>query len=310
MVAACMKIVEFNHPDSAAVNSEVEANIKVKIDVDKDIDIRTTFVMGVLAPTSWNMSENMTITYSSNNMPGEGAVSNLKMRLATASDLTEGKEWNTVMTEKLGSRNNYEPVEWIVFIAEKDHLWKGGDSFEATINIKFKTGEDNIKTNLSYFIGNAEDGVHNDNQYYLLKDHIFETTGGSNPTIDYTMPKISYITPQKYTWEDIVRFNFDATIEVDGEESPLKDAEEVYFIASATYNDGNTSVSVGETSTKTRMIKNGNNRWFLYMYPHEYFSIPAGTKIDKIEFYFTNKDKTIKVAMPNGNDFTFFESCQ
>lgn len=309
IIAACMEILSFTHPDSAKVDTTVDANIKVKISMNKDIDQRTTFLMGVLAPVSWDLSKNAVITYSSPNMPGEGAVSNLKMRLATPSDLSGGKEWGVVMKEKLGNRNNYEPVEWIVFIAEKDHLWKGGDVFEGTIDIKFKTGTENIRTNLSYFIGNTADGVHSDNAFYLLQDKLFETTDGSNALIDYTMPKIAHMSPQNFTWEDIVRFNFDATVTVDDVESALKDADEVYFMARATYNDGASTVVVDEISTKTRMLSEGKNKWFLYMYPHEYFAIPAGTKIEKIEFYLVNKDKSIEVLLPNGDEFLFLENC-
>lgn len=309
IVVACMEIIKFTHPDSAEVNTVVDASMEIKIDVNADIDQRTTLLVGILAPASWNLSENATITYSSPNMPGEGAVSNLKMRLATPSDLSEGKEWKVLMTEKLGNRNNYEPVEWIAFIAEKDHLWKGGDKFEGTINFKLKTGSENIRTNLSYFIGNTQDGVHDDNQYYLLQNKLFETTGGDNPLIDYTMPKIAYMTPQKFTWEDIVRFNFDATVKVDDIDSPLKDASEVYFMARATYNNGASTVVVDEISTKTHMQSEGENKWFLYMYPHEYFAIPAETKIEKIEFYLVNKDKSIEVKLPDGGEFLFLENC-
>lgn len=304
-IVGCMELVSLIHPDSAPVNSEIEvvANIKVKLDVGP----RTTLVCGILAPVSWNLAQNATITYSSADMPS-GAISGEPMRVATDADVApDGKPWAQTMNEKLGYRGNYEPVEWVAFIAVNPQTWNQNDSFSGTVNIKFKTGGENIKTKLSYFIGNALDGVNNDPQYYLIADKLFETTGGSNPTIDYTTPKICTITPKYYTWEDIVAFNFDATIKVDNNDSALKGATEVYFQAEATYDNGQKTSTVTEISPKTKMVKKDTDKWIIYMYPHEFFNIPAGTKIEKIAFYMVNADKTVVVKLPDGTDFSIGE---
>ena len=117
-----------------------------------------------------------------------------------------------------------------------------------------------------------------------------------------------YITPDAFTWEDIVAVNFDPTIQVDGEDSPLLNADEVYMMAEATYNSGANKVTVDEISSKTLMTK-FDSVFKLYIYPHEFFGIPAGTEIEKITFYFVNKDKSIEVKNPStGEPFTADEN--
>lgn len=304
-VAGCMEFISVNHPESAPVDSTFEASFEVSAEVDPDLgDTRGTVLVGVLAPVSWNPAENITVTYSSSDMPG-GAVTDAPMRLVTDADLNADKKtWPVIMTERLGMQGNYEPMQWVAFLSTTSHTWNPGDKFTGTVKVSVKTGSENIKTNLAYFIGNQQDGVNTDPKYYLLHKQPFETTGGENAVIDYTLPKMFYITPDAFTWEDIVAVNFDPTVQVDGKDSPLLGAEEVYLMAEATYNSGADKVTVDEISAKTLMMK--SDRIFkLYIYPHEFFGIPAGTEIEKITFWFVNKDKSVEVKNPStGEPFT------
>lgn len=309
LIVGCMEFLSVNHPETAPVNSVFEATFEVSVEVDPDLgDTRGIVLVGVLAPVSWNPSENITVTYSSSDMPG-GPVTDAPMRLATDDDLNaDNKTWPTIMTERLGTQGNYEPMQWVAFLSTTPHEWNPGDKFTGTVKVSLKTGTENIKTNLAYFIGNQQDGVNTDPQYYLLHKQPFETTGGDNALIDYTVPKMLYITPDAFTWEDIVAVNFDPTIQVDGEDSPLLNADEVYMMAEATYNSGANKVTVDEISSKTLMTK-FDSVFKLYIYPHEFFGIPAGTEIEKITFYFVNKDKSIEVKNPStGEPFTADEN--
>ncbi len=310
LVAACMQILSFTHPETAPVNSDVNVSIGVGIDIEGSIDVRHTPVVSILVPAAWNPAD-IVMTYSSVNAPG-GPFTGSPMRLATASDVEvkTGLGWNAALLKKLGTKGNYDPVQWVTFIDNTTHpTWVGGVSFTATINIKFKTGSENLRAYLAYFIGNTQDGVHDDTQYFLLRDILFETTGGSNALHDYTVPKMWNIVPEKFTWKDIVRFNYDATIQVDGEDSPLKGADAIYFMATATYN-GTQTVTVDAVSSKTLMKEADDDKWFLYMYPNEFFGLPSSVKIENIDFYMVNQDKSITVRMPDGSDFTLPENCE
>lgn len=303
-VAGCMEFLSINHPETAPVNTGVDVSFEVSVEVDKDIDLRTTPVVAILAPAVWNMAENAVVTYTTSD--GTGTK---EMRLATDADLDpSGKPWAAALKDGIGLKGNYEPVEWVTFIATTNHNWGAEDKFTGTVNIHFTTGEENLKTNLAYFIGNTQDGVHSDQQYYLLHEQPFETTGGSNATIDYTLPKMCSITPEAFTWEDIVALHYDATVQVDGADSPLKGAEKVYLMARATYGGGTQEAVVDVVGAKTLMTSSGKDKWMLYIYPHEFFGIPADQKIDNVSFYMVNEDKSIEVKMPDGGEFSFPEN--
>lgn len=299
LAAACMELVSMTQPDSAPINTGVDAQINIKVKLDDGP--RTTLIVGMLAPVSWNVGQNAVVTYSSTDMPG-GAITNQPMRLAVGADAApDGKPWAQSMNDQIGYRGNYEPVEWVAFIAQQTHTWNKNDEFTGTVDVHFTTGGENLKTNLVYFIGNAKDGVNSDPQYYLLAEKVITTTGGEGPTIDYTLPKMCTMTPEAFTWEDIICFNYNATIQVDGDDSPLKGAEEVYFMGRATY-DGGQEVVIDQISKKTRMNSVEKDKWFLHMYPHEFFGIPAGKKIEKISFYMVNADKSIVVKIPGSDE--------
>lgn len=305
IVAGCMEFLAVNHPATAPVNTGVDATFDVKIEVNKDIDIRTTPVVAILAPTAWKMAENAVVTYTTSD--GSGTK---EMRLAVGTDKEPktGGPWSAALKSRIGLKSNYEPVEWVAFIATTDHNWGPNDQFTGTITVRFTTGSENLKTNLAYFIGNTQDGVHDDAQYYLLHEQPFETTGGSNATIDYTLPKMCSISPEAFTWEDIVAIKYDATIQVDGVDSPLKGADKIYLMARASYNGETQEAVVDAVGAKTLMTKNGKDKWMLYIYPHEFFGVPAGVKIDKVSFYMVNADKSIEVKMPDGEEFSFPEN--
>lgn len=308
-VAACIELGEVIHPDDAQINSQVDVTIPVSVDVDKDITAgdyaNSHIIVAMLAPEKWNIAENATLTYSSSDIPG-GPCDKAVLRLATDSDTDkDGNVLNgAYFMKKFGTVNNYEPVEWVVFISEKTHAWTPEQKCSGSVEISFTTGSENLKTNLVYVIGNSYDGLPDDSKFYSKYEKIFETKGGDNPTIDYTLPKVCSISQEAYTWEDIVCFNYDTSVKVNGEDSPLKDVDEVYFIGTATY--GGNTVTVDETSEKNLMFKSGALR-SIYMYPHEFFGIPAGNKIDKITFYISNKDKSVVVKNPDGSEFSLEE---
>ena len=116
------------------------------------------------------------------------------------------------------------------------------------------------------------------------------------------------MTPEAFTWEDIVALHYDATVQVDGEDSPLKGADKVYLMARATYDGGAQESVVDVVGSKTLMLSESKDKWVLYIYPHEFFGIPAEKRIENVSFYMVNEDKSIEVKMPDGEEFSFPEN--
>ncbi len=306
VIAGCMKFLSVEHPETAPVNSEVEVKFNIQIDIDSGIDYRTTPVIAMLAPASWGIADNAEVTYVTSDADGKTWT----MRLAGAGDIEKlsGLDWASGLKSRIGVKGNFEPVEWVAWIADENRDWVGGDSFTGTVTIKFKTGSDNIKCNLAYFIGNTQDAIHNEPEYFMLHEQKgFMTTGGENALVDYTVPKMCKVTPEAYTWEDFVCFHYDATMQVEGVDSPLKGADKIYIQMRALYDGGKETV-VELISDKTLMNADARDKWSRWIYPHEFFGIPAGKTIEKISFWMVNEDKSIVVKLPDGNEFSFAEN--
>lgn len=318
VVAGCIELLNFTHPDSAPINTQIDVEMELKLVVDKDNgDFTAPLVVSVLMPTSWNKSL-ISVTYSSDNLSG-GPFVNEPMRATTASDKYRSLnsqpgpgDWNSETLKKLGRLGNYQPMQWVTFIGTQKHDFKGDMEYTGTIKIKLTTGTENIKTNLAYVVCEDKDGY--SDKYYVLKEKIFETTGGDNVLIDYTIPTVCSVGPDSFTWEDIVVINYDATLKIRDNDQPLKGKDEVYLMATATYDNGAgvpVKVIIDEISSKTLMKVKSRDKWFLYLYPHEYFNIPAGKSITAISCYFV--DATGGIEMRPGDEsseFVLVEKCE
>lgn len=299
-VAACMKILKVTHPETAPVNTGVDVSIDIEVTPAETGSSRV--LVGILAPEKWKLAENSHVTFTTSYGP-----KTMTMRVATDADVApSGKTWPASLRDSLGTQDNYEPVEWTAFIADEELSWTNKEVFTGTVQIHFTTGAENLKTNLAYVVSNVKEAA--DVDVRAVHKQLFETTGGDNATIDYTQPKLCSITPETFTWEDIVALHYNLSIPINGEDSPLKDADAVYLMARATYGDGAYEAVVDEVGPKTRMMKNGADEWVLWIYPHEFFGIPSGVKIDAVSFYMVNADKSIEVKMPDGGEFSFAEN--
>ena len=139
------------------------------------------------------MAENAVVTYTTSD--GSGTK---EMRLAVGTDQepkTKGP-WSAALKSRLGLKGNYEPVEWVAFIATTDHNWGPNDQFTGTVTVRFTTGSENLKTNLAYFIGNTQDGVHDDAQYYLLHDSRSRPPAAATPPSTTRCPRCAPFRPR------------------------------------------------------------------------------------------------------------------
>jgi hypothetical protein len=296
-VATCVSIVGITHPDSAPVNSVVEVSLDVEV---APAETETgKILVGILAPETWSLAENAEVTYTTSLDPDVVKT----MSVATSANLApSGKPWAASLRDSLGTQDNYEPVEWIAFIADEDISYENLIAFTGTVHISFTAGDQNLKTNLAYVVTSIQDAA--DVDVRGVRKVTFETTGGENAMIDYTQPKVCSVTPETFTWEDIVAVHFNLSLG----DSPLKGADKVYMMARATYSEGTQEVVVDEVSEKTLLLSEGTDKWVLYIYPHEFFDIPAGETIGDVGFHLVNEDKSIVVKMSGDVDFSVPEN--
>ena len=83
--------------------------------------------------------------------------------------------------------------------------------------------------------------------------------------------------------------------------------KKVYLCGRALCEDGS-EVTVSTTGDANLMEKLGETSYQKYIYPRHFFSLPEGTRIEALYFYFTNEDGSIVVRDTSGEDFLVSQS--
>lgn len=187
ILVMCMTIESITHPDNPQVNSEIEIGVKVKLEPANDDN--TKMVFAVLAPQSWNITNNAVLTFSTNGYT-KGDVTDEQMTLVaeTETEPTTNLAWSTALENQLGLMGNLGPVEWVVFESQTtfDITDEEEELITADINIKLTTGSENIKVVMGYFFCGKNNGFNGDFYRANAKSKVLRISGGSNPLIDYT----------------------------------------------------------------------------------------------------------------------------
>ena len=187
IVTMCMTIVSITHPDNPQVNSEIEIGVDVKLVPANDDN--TKMIFAVLAPKSWNISDNSVLTFTTNGYT-KGDVVDEPMMLVneTENEPTTGLTWPTALKNDIGLMGNLGPVEWVVFESKTTFIItdEAEKLITAHVKIKLTTGSENIKVSMGYFFCGKNNGM--GGEYYTsnAKSKILRVTGGSNELIDYT----------------------------------------------------------------------------------------------------------------------------
>ena len=119
LLVMCMTIENITHPDSPQVNSEIEIGVDLKFEPAGNDN--TKLIFAVLAPKSWNISDNAQLTYTTNGY-SKGDVVNEKMSLVeeTAIEPKTGLFWTEAIESEIGLMGNLGPVEWVVFESQNN----------------------------------------------------------------------------------------------------------------------------------------------------------------------------------------------
>lgn len=308
MVIMCMSIEKITHPENAQVNSQIEIGVDLKLVPENDDN--TEMVFAVLAPKSWNIAQNAQLTFSTNGYT-KGDVTNEAMVLMTKEEKepTTAMDWSSALQSEIGLMDNLGPVEWVVFKSQTKFIITDEDEKLITANVKIKltTGNQNIKLFMGYFFCGKEHGLNTEYYKANVKSKVLTVMGGSNVLIDYTTVSLVSTVPATYGWGDIFAINF-ATV-AGPVETALKDADKVYIYGKAIYNNGNDSSIVNVISEKTLMERVGETTWQKYIYPKEFFNLPAGAVITKAYFHFTDETQSTVVTQTSGDDFLITATC-
>lgn len=252
-----------------------------------------TFIVAFLAPRSWNVRQNATVTYKEDRYNPEINNRMIAMQDSEQPANYKGMTWSAALKKKYGVRSNVlNDMEWIAF--KSDNYEKVNGTINFTVTIKCNSGKSNLKFRPSFFINHSSDGLGGNNERYDVKDadDCFEVVEGLGAVIDFCSTHYYQIEPLSALQDDYVTFTFQGDINT----NDLTKFENVYIEATAYTIEGKTYV-INEKSTKTLMKRETKlPRYNITLWPGGFFNIPEGETISRIEYIFTNEDGTVSIS--------------
>lgn len=252
-------------------------------------------VFAALFPTDMDMANNATVTMDTQNfsLHGYPDVKDMEFVLmeADAVELKSNAPWKPTLMAKYGTMGNYGDFEWVVWRSKESYnLAESSDDSPSNcstsdIKITFRNIATNVKFHFAAMYATVAQGLEDD-RFCPPVTKTYQSYGGS-ATEDYTVPKLVNITPLKYTFEDIMGVDFQSA--VTGVETALKGETEVYMMGKVVLDDG-TELVVDQATAKNKMQITGETSYLKYIYPRQFFNVPASNKIAKMYFWFQNAD--------------------
>lgn len=242
------------------------------------------FIVGFLAPSSWNASE-AKVTYTENYYePGANKPMTYQPTCGTKGT------WDEVLKAAFGVGTNVlSDMTWFIFESNEVYSPPAGQTFQYTVTIECNVGTNNLRFKPSFFINHSSDNFSGDAERYgMAEGECFEVVEGNGATIDYCSFHYYSVTPLLSLQDDYVTFTFVG----DTNTNELSDCDEIYFVATAHTADGNTY-----SGEKLLMLQQSGNssRFDATIWPGGYFNVPEGEIITYIDYYFTNADGTLVV---------------
>jgi len=312
----CFTILSVDQPSTATAGERITITLEVEVLEDQFQPGSgsvggTTLVLGFLAPESWDAGENTTITVSS---PVFSTTMSYAPDLMNNSNSSGVQPWAEFLELVQGYGENYGKMEWVIFEADESYQIQPDEvPLYGSIVIETTVGMENMITQLGYFIGEQDNGFwEKNNNWSFFFTPCMEVTGGEGEIINLCgpapLPETIAVTPDSYSWNDLVNIRFDATKGVDGEPTRLQGASQVYLCAVAHYETG--TIEVCDKSDATAFNFQGEDIWTLTIWPMELFNIPEDTLVTQITYTLENLQGNISVQNPDsGEDFIMIADC-
>ena len=252
----------------------------------------TRLVIGYLIPKSWNAASNTVVTYTSNIDEGVKTMSLIPDgNLPTNGN---GLTWQAGLKNKYGvGPNVLNDMEWIVYWSDQVYSVSNGEKLKATVTVKTKTGPDNLRAKIGFFLNHTNDGMSSStDENKVMYTDCFEVVEGEGSVIDFCELHYNSAQPVNATKDDILTIKFQGDIGA----NILDDADEVYFCGTA-YTDKGNSYTVCNLDEKSKMLKENafGHTCSITFWPAGFFGIPADESIVRIYYSFLNEDGSVEL---------------
>ncbi|HOK35644.1 MAG TPA: DUF4961 domain-containing protein [Paludibacteraceae bacterium] len=262
------------------------------------------FIFSFLAPKSWNVRQNATVTYTTT--LATNPEEELKMSVVPESSLPKnggGRTWGEALMQEYGvGPNVLSDMEWVTFATNDKWAIYNGDKPNYTIYLRTNVGYQNLKAYLGFFVNHTDDGMSTsaDHKKVKFSDTPFEVYGGKGLMIDYSTDHFNKVQPLASLQDDYVTFSFNGGVY----QNDLISCSEIYFEGIAYDENGEIISEVNEKTDKTLLHRESmfSQVYSLTMWPASFFNVPQGKEIKKIDYVFTNKDRSIIITQSD-DDF-------
>jgi len=302
MLFACTVVVKkIILPKGMQADSEVEVIVECAWANGTADSNNYYFVIGGIFPSSWNVGENSTVTFSTEGLVEAQSAAGYTQEIIDAPmvviedqilETTKQMSYPAALMDQFGTMGNHGDFEWVVWRSVDTHTLAENNDAETktTVKIKMKTGPESAKFNVAFMFTHTGNGLKDEGAFGLRYappvSTVFETTGGSFMA-DYTESGIYAITPQKMSYEDIIGVDFRTKISYMS--TPLENETDVYLMGKVVLDDG-TELVYSETGEENRMLHIEGPLFKKYIYPRKFFNVPADKEMTNMFFWFSNAD--------------------
>lgn len=305
---SCVFLDSVNYEPTVKAGEKATFTMKVHFEPAKNVtDDR--LVVAFLVPKVWNARKNTTITYTSTLYPGSVRTMSL-VPTGTLPANGGGLTWEEALRKNFGyGPNVLDDMEWLVYWSNDIESVSVRENFSAEIKIVTRTSSENMKVKLGFFINHTVDGFSTDDKNWKVAyTDCFQVVDGDGIVMDFCEAHFNMFQPSNVTKDDIATIKFQGGIAANA----LDGEDEVYLCATAYSSTGN-AYTVTDRSEKSKMTKDSyNNKTFsLSVWLADYFKIPDGESITRLEYYFSNKDgsKIVKETGADGTLSLFITPC-
>lgn len=287
IISCSMTIDSVDQP--ASINGGETLNVTLHLKIKADAAQTSKLMIAILVPKLWNARQKASLTFTSDKTTGVQKMTVIPV--GTPAPQAQGLDWPAKIAAQIGNGGNLiNDWEWVAFYSDADYSVANEPEFKATVNVSIPTTTDNISFKMGYVVANSSDGLSGSDRYGSYFPNCL-TVNGTGDLIDFCNPQLSSVEPRTSLDNDIITLNFDGGVIT----NPLENESNIYLCATAVTTTGET-LEVCEQTTKTKLTALGARRFRIDLWPREFFAVPAGKTLRRLEYFFTNADGSKKVG--------------
>lgn len=301
IISCSMTIDSVDQPSS--INGGETLNVTLHLKIKADAAQTSKLMIAILVPKMWNARQKASLTFTSDKTTGVQKMTVIPV--GTPAPQAQGLDWPAKIAAQIGNGGNLiNDWEWVAFYSDVDYSVANEPEFKATVNVSIPTTTDNISFKMGYVVANSSDGLSGSDRYGSYFPDCL-TVNGTGDLIDFCNPQLSSVEPRTALDNDIITLNFDGGVI----SNPLENETNIYLCATAVTTTGET-LEVCEQTTKTKLTALGARRFRIDLWPREFFAVPAGKTLKRLEYFFTNADGTKKIGYGGLSDpFLYTFNC-